>query len=174
MAEEEQQTLSKTGLYRLVMLAAVVLIASLAGFGAAKFLGGSSTPQEAAAGEGEPIEEPIEETNPDPGVEYSYYEFEAITVNLDEPRLARHVRAMPILAIKTSGYAAASAAVEKKKLELSNWLTVYLAGCSLEEVRGSKNLNRIQREIREAFNDQLWPGGAPLIDHVLFKEFKVQ
>jgi flagellar basal body-associated protein FliL len=99
---------------------------------------------------------------------------EPTIVNLDEPRLARYIRASIVLAVRGENFKAVSELVDKKKPELKSWLTVYLAGCSLEDVRGPKNLNRICREVREAFNEQLWPGGKPLIEKVLLKEFAVQ
>jgi flagellar basal body-associated protein FliL len=172
MAEEKQNGEKRKGLQRVIVLAGVVLIASVAGFLAATMVGGGAEEAVAETVEPEEIEELPEDANGKD--EYSYHEFPPVTVNLDEPRLARHVRAQPILAIKRDRFDAAVEKIEAKKLELNNWLTVYLAGCSLEEVRGSKNLNRIRREIREAFNEQLWPGRRPLIDHVLFKDFKVQ
>lgn len=106
--------------------------------------------------------------------EYTYIDFAPITVNLDEPRLARYVRATIIIATKNSHADQTKPAIEKKMKELHNWLTVYLAGRKLEDVRGEKNLNRIRREIQDSFNEQLWPGKPPMIDHVLFKEFAVQ
>jgi flagellar basal body-associated protein FliL len=108
------------------------------------------------------------------GVQYAYVEMEPIIVNLDEPRLARYIRASIVLAVKGENAKAVNETVEKKKPELKSWLTVYMAGCSLEDVRGPKNLNRICREIRESFNDQLWPGSKPMIEKVLLKEFAVQ
>lgn len=106
--------------------------------------------------------------------QYVYHDFEPVTVNLDEPRLPRYIRATITVAVAAADNAGASKVIERRKPELKHWLTVYLAGLSLDEVRGSKKLNRIRREIEDAFNEQLWPDERPRINHVLFKEFAVQ
>ena len=108
------------------------------------------------------------------GKEYVYYDVESITINLDEPRLARYVRATITLAFHPENEAEVQAQVDKRMPELKNWLAVYLAGRTLDEVRGAQSLNRVRREICEAFNEQLWPQQPPRIHHVLFKEFAVQ
>lgn len=105
---------------------------------------------------------------------YLYYDLEPITVNLDEPRLARYVRATITLAFDAEQEKAVLSKVEKRLPELKNWLAVYLAGRTLDEVRGAQSLNRVRREICEAFNEQIWPQQPPRIHHVLFKEFAVQ
>ena len=107
------------------------------------------------------------------GGEFTYYDFEAVVANLDEPRLARYVRVVVTLAVKRESFSAAQALLEKKKPELRHWLTIYFSNCKLDDVRGAPNLNRIQREILDALNNQLWPNQKPLVDHVLFKEFAV-
>jgi len=149
-------------------------VVALAGVGGGLAAGMILSPRPAAA-------EGAEEAEPEPvptasGSEddYSYYEFESVTVNLNDPRLARYVRASVMLKMKTQDEKATSELIAKKLPELKNWFHVYLAGCTLDEVRGPKNLNRIRREIQDSFNEQLWPGGRPLIEEVLFKEFMVQ
>ena len=57
---------------------------------------------------------------------------------------------------------------------LTNWLTIYLASLSLEDIRGDRNLKRIQIQILDAFNEQLFPNQKPKIKRVLFKEFAIQ
>jgi flagellar basal body-associated protein FliL len=104
----------------------------------------------------------------------SYFDLEPIIVNLDEPRLARYVRVSVTLVASSDNAKAVTEALEKRKPELKNWLTVYLAGRTLEQVRGANNLNQIRREVQDAFNRHLWPDHAGLIDHILLKEFAVQ
>jgi flagellar basal body-associated protein FliL len=57
---------------------------------------------------------------------------------------------------------------------LRDWLTTYFAGLSLEDVRGSRNLNRIKRDVQDQFNELLFPGTKPFVRQVLFREFAVQ
>jgi len=103
-----------------------------------------------------------------------YKDLEPITVNLDEPRLARYVHATITLAIPEEEFAAAAPAIDAKMLVLRDWLTVYLASLTLDEVRGPASLNRMRREILDAFNQELWPDQKPKIRKVLFKEFAVK
>ena len=57
---------------------------------------------------------------------------------------------------------------------MTNWLTIYLASLSLGDIRGDKNLRRIQSQITDAFNEILFPDAKPQIENVLFKEFPIQ
>ena len=57
---------------------------------------------------------------------------------------------------------------------LTNWLTIYLASLGLEDIRGDRNLKRIQAQILDAFNDQLFPDEKPKIKRILFREFAIQ
>ena len=67
-----------------------------------------------------------------------------------------------------------TAFIEEKKPILTNWLTIYLAGLSLEDIRGDRNLKRIQSQIVDAFNEKLFPDAKPQIKTILFKEFAIQ
>jgi len=130
--------------------------------------------------EASPSDEPAAAVVPPPeasgadGAGYNYYDVEPITINLDEPRLARYVRATITLAYEAQYEAEVRTQVDKRMPELKNWLAVYLAGRTLDEVRGAQSLNRVRREICEAFNEQIWPQRPPKIHHVLLKEFAVQ
>lgn len=166
-----------TLIIRIGLMVAVMGIGAAGGYG----LGGlfaASPPPDANQPAVEPPELPDEDDNP-PDVadrDFEYIDFEAITANLNEPRLARYIRSTITLAIRNKDHGQVFELLDTKnrKKELRNWLTVYLSGLTLEDVRGPKKLNRIRREIQESFNQQLWPNRRPLIDHVLFKEFAVQ
>ena len=64
--------------------------------------------------------------------------------------------------------------LEKKKLILRDWLTTYVNGLSLEDVRGSKNVNRIKKQIRENFNELLFAESKPYIQGIFLTDFAVQ
>ncbi len=184
MAENEEkkevtEAIKKTGGLSPKFKLAIVMVLAVAIIGISAAVGGFAAHSAAAGGAPSqtPQTQPAEDLAPAEvrsDVQYTYYEMEPIIVNLDEPRLARYIRASIVLAVKGDNYKAVSELVDRKKPELKSWLTVYLAGCTLEDVRGPKNLNRICREVREAFNEQLWPGSRPLIEKVLLKEFAVQ
>jgi flagellar basal body-associated protein FliL len=196
-----QEKPTKSSRKRLILVTAIAVLAILISAAAGNFVGKllsavpaaaqAKTPEEQSGDAEAPAEpEKKEETKAEGGHggkdgakeaahmpgkgELGYYDMEPITVNLDEPRLARYVRASIVLAFESQDYAAACKLLDRKKPDLKSWLTIYLAGCTLEDVRGPKSLNRISREVLEAFDDQLWPDGKPKITKVLFKEFTIQ
>lgn len=163
---------ARSGSLRWVILSvAVVVVAAGAGFALARLM---NQPQEAAASQQEADVKPKPPRRADLSPDYLYHELDPITVNLNEPRLARYMRAKITLAMQPGDYDAAKKLIEKKKPELISWLNAYLAGCSLEEVRGTSNQNRMMREIKDAFNERLWPDDRPRIEQVLFTEFTIQ
>ena len=87
--------------------------------------------------------------------------------------MARYVAVTIKLAMSTDEYNDAEKLIKQKTPRLKSWLTTYLGGCTLNDVRGTKNLNRIRREICDRFNGLLWPGQRPLIREVLFEEFVI-
>jgi flagellar basal body-associated protein FliL len=188
----------------LIMAAGMTLLAAGGGYGAAMLMGSSpgapgseeSAPVAAHAAEA-PAKAPAKEKEKEKGekseksekgekgkegasshlaegAEFGYYDFEPIIVNLDEPRLARYIRVTITLVIKAENHDAAKATLDRRKPELKNWLTTYFASCTLDNVRGAPSMNRLRREILDAFTQQLWPNQKPLVEQVLFKEFAVQ
>jgi flagellar basal body-associated protein FliL len=103
------------------------------------------------------------------------FELEPVIANLDEPGVTRYVRATLILEMSPAcDQETGTVMLDEKKALLRDWLAIYLAGCTLEETRGSKNLVRIKAEIRDAFNDYLFKNSKPMIQSILLKEFAVQ
>jgi len=104
-----------------------------------------------------------------------YYELDPVVANLNEPTVTRYVRASLTLEMSAElDQKKGTAFLDEKKPILINWLTVYLSSLSLEDVRGDKNLRSIQSQIRDAFNEELFPDSKPQIKQVLIKEFPVQ
>ena len=176
-AEGAKPSMVKVGI-RLGMMVAVLGIGSVGGYGIGGMLSGSepADPNAAAGGEGasgKAEESPLAPSGPDSQEEYEYHEFEPITVNLNEGQMARYLRASIVLAFKKADAEDGVSQVKKKQMELLNWLNTNLAIKTLDEVRG-KNHSQVQREIQDAFNQKLWSGKRPLINHVLFKQFTVQ
>jgi flagellar basal body-associated protein FliL len=109
------------------------------------------------------------------GVTPWVFELEPVIANLDEPGVTRYVRVTLILEMNPAfDQEKGTAMLDEKKALLRDWLTIYLAGCTLEETRGSKNLVRIKSEIRDAFNDYLFKNSKPMVESILLKEFAVQ
>jgi flagellar basal body-associated protein FliL len=160
---------------RIGMMVAVLGVGAAGGYCLAGLFPGSPP----ADPNGQPVEDiPVEEeypVSPDAGNEdFQYIHFQPIIANLNEPRLARYVRATVVLAVRANDLEAANLRIEKRKPELRSRLDSYLSGQTLEDVRGEKSKNRIRRDMLEICNELLWPNRRPLIDHVLFKEFTVQ
>jgi flagellar basal body-associated protein FliL len=161
---------SKTAaIIRLALAGVIVAGAAGGGYFTARLFARSAKAEQPA----EAAEE-HKETSKKTDEEFSCYKMESIIANLDEPRLARYVRATLALSIRTPDYAAASAALDKNKVKIKDWVTRYLMGCKLDDVRGRENHNRIRKEIQASLNEQLWPQGRPLIAEVFFEEFNVQ
>ncbi len=149
---------------RILLPVGILVLASGAGY----FVSGLGTvPAEAAAEEETP---PPDNENE----EYAYYDLEPIVVNINVPRLERYIRATLTLAIRKEDYENASEVIEKRMPELKNSLILYLSDCSLDEVRGAKNLNRILREIQDLFNERFWPNQRPLIARIDCRDWTIQ
>jgi flagellar basal body-associated protein FliL len=104
-----------------------------------------------------------------------YYPLDPVVANLDVPGVTRYVRVTVILQISSALHREkAEKLLEDKKPILTNWLTIYLASLTLEDIRGDRNLKRIQSQILDAFNEKLFPDAKPQIKQILFKEFAIQ
>ena len=100
---------------------------------------------------------------------------ESVVANLDEPGVTRYIRAALTLEISSAlTQEKGVALIEKKKPILTNWLSIYLASLTLEDIRGDRNQIRIQTQMRDGFNEILFPDSKPKIKRILFKEFAVQ
>jgi len=166
----------KGGLLGLAITALIVVVlAAGIGFGLGKFI---NAPSKAEASED--TTEPQEEQDvpsPDSSAQnqkYDYYTFEKITGNLDDPRMTRYIIVTIKLAMKSDDKEKSETLIVQEKPRLTNWLRTYFTGCTVDDFRGPKKMNRIRREICDRFNELLWPGKRPLIREVLFSEFAIQ
>lgn len=104
-----------------------------------------------------------------------YYDLEPVVANLNEPSVARYVSVSVTLQISSElSEKDGKNVIDGKIPILTDWLTVYLAGLGLEDIRGDKNLKRIQSQILDAFNEKLFPDSKPRIKQILFRNFAVQ
>ncbi|MHC4739227.1 MAG: flagellar basal body-associated FliL family protein [Planctomycetota bacterium] len=104
-----------------------------------------------------------------------YDELEPVVANLDEPGVTRYVRVSLTLEVDAEiDPKKGTTFIKSKKPLLKNWLAIYLASLTLEDIRGDRNLIRIQSKIRDAFNEKLFPDSKPQIKNVLIKEFAIQ
>ena len=172
------------GLFTWLILAAVVIAGLAGGFALAQLMAGtgSDSPQQPEAKEnqaddGSPENKAVNDMLVDkPGDETLWpYDLEPVVANLDEPGVTRYARVAITLQLDPQMDQEKGAVfLEGKKPVLIDWLTTYIAGLSLERVRGTRNLSRIKKEIRDSFNELLFPEGKPFIRDILFKEFAIQ
>ncbi len=166
------------GLYTWLIIAAITIAGITGGFALAQLLGGTTVPQPSetqATESGEILNKNFEELVSEENDNKVWtFDLDPVVATLDEPGLMRYVRATIILELspKMKGEKGLLY-LEEKKLILLDWLTTYLAGQNLEQVRGSRNYSRIKKEIRDQFNELLFPQSAPYVLGILFKEFAI-
>jgi flagellar basal body-associated protein FliL len=163
-----------------IIMVVVVALCAGAGFSLGRLFAGSRAPQ-ATESDSEPDESAgtedlkADDDSAKDSTEVWYYDLDPVVANLNEPSVTRYVRASLTLEISSEVDEKKGAAfLDSKKPILINWLNVYLSSLSLEDIRGDKNLKRIQSRVCEAFNEELFPDSKPPIKQVLIKEFPVQ
>ena len=172
------------GLFTWLILAAVVIAGLAGGFALAQLMAGngSASPQQPEAKETQPDDGSTEDkaisdmlTDKPKGENLWSYDLEPVIANLDEPGVTRYARVTITLQLDPQmDQEKGTAFLEGKKAVLVDWLTTYIAGLSLERVRGTRNLSRIKKEVRDSFNELLFPQSKPFIRDILFKEFAIQ
>jgi flagellar basal body-associated protein FliL len=181
---EKLKTGGSNGLLGWIIMAVVVIVCAGGGFGLSRLLGGvtSKTKATAAAGEQKPVEEKKSKEEKKEGEKGEsaepkiwYHDLDPVIANLNEPGVTRYIRVIVTLQIASDlPQEKGKAFLEEKKPLLINWLNLFFAGLSIEDVRGDKNQKIIQLQILDSFNEKLFPDAKPQIIGVLFKEFAVQ
>jgi len=176
--ERTDEKASGRGILPWITMFVVVVLCGSAGFVLSQFLGGSRTPETTEhSQEDEPAQVGYLEADGSAADSQKawFYDLEPVVANLNVPGVTRYVRAALTLEMSSEvDKEKGLVFLEEKKPLLTSWLTVYLATLSLEDIRGGRNLKRIQSQILEAFNEELFPDSQPHIKHILFKEFAIQ
>ena len=164
-----------------IIMFGVAVLCGSAGFVLSQFLGGSRTTETAEhSQQDEPAQVGYLEVDEADGSAVDsqkawFYDLEPVVANLNVPGVTRYVRAALTLEMNSEvDKEKGLVLLEEKKPLLTSWLTVYLASLSLEDIKGGGNLKRIQSQILDAFNEELFPDSEPHIKHILFKEFAIQ
>jgi flagellar FliL protein len=168
MAETAQQTTEtpkKSGLLGWIALGGIALVSIAAGFAVPWFISGAGS---AGHADTSPRSHSSKEEKT------AFVTFGDVVVNLHEERLTRYLRLKIVLEVEESEEKKLNELLNKRKAPLKSWLISYLADRTLEEVRGTVGINRIRREIRDHFNEMLYPDGREVIRQVHFEEFTVQ
>ena len=164
-----------------IIMAVVVIACAGAGFGLGRLFGSSQKSQADQAVEGDSAQsqgltdDSGDLTAKGPQENWYYNGLEPVVANLNEPSVTRYVRVTLTLVMDSQvDEKKGTAFIEEKKPILTNWLTIYLASLSLSDIRGDRNLKRVQSQIVDGFNEKLFPDAKPQLKQVLFKEFAVQ
>jgi flagellar basal body-associated protein FliL len=178
--KSDVQAAAGFGLFTWMVLGAVVIAGATGGFALSQLMGGQEDPAAAAVKPAEQdnskaFEELLANQNANGAAPWIYDAMEPVLANLDEPGVTRYVRVTVSLEISPEmDQEKGKAFLDQRMMLLRDWLTTYFAGLSLEDVRGSRNLNRIKRDVQDQFNELLFPGTKPFVRQVLFREFAVQ
>jgi len=176
-ASKEKGESSGLGLSTYLIAAGIFLATAVGGFSLAQLIGPNSLqPSEAKASEEkvETFDEMIENTSGDAKI--WYYDIEPpILANLNEPGVTRMLRAAITIELspKMSQEKGEKFLKDKTRI-LRGFSTTYLAELTLEQVRGSRNLTRIQNELKEHFNELLFPESKSYVTGVIFRDFIIQ
>jgi flagellar basal body-associated protein FliL len=183
--EQQEKNVPKTsagGIGTWIMTAAVIVLFAGTGFGLGRLLKGSTSPepndqaetaQQAETDQADGLI--VDDASADSKNTWYYPDLEPVVANLDVPGVTRYVRVALTLEINPQVDQSKGTALLKQKAPLlTNWLTIYLASLNLEDIRGDRNLKRIQLQILDTFNEKLFPDAKPQIKKVLFKEFAIQ
>ena len=170
-----------------IIVGVIVMVAAGAGIGLSRlFAEGSKSPttEEAPSVKEAPVRKRSRQTKDEKSKpektrikegEIWYYSLDPVVANLDEPGATRYIRTTFILEMSSDiSIEKGSALLDQKKPLIANLLTIYLSGLNIETTRGDKNLKRIQSELCDTFNEQLFPESKPMIKRILVKEFAVQ
>ncbi len=164
-----------------IIMAVVVVICAGSGIGLARLFAGSGesgTTEPAAQQQqeqGDLFEELKANSSKAGAGSIWYYPLEPVVANLDEPGATRYIRAVLTLGVSAKMDQKKGTEFLNEKIPvLINWLTIYLSNLTINDVTGAANLRRIQSQIRDAFNEELFPNSRPLIEKIFIKEFPIQ
>jgi flagellar basal body-associated protein FliL len=99
---------------------------------------------------------------------------DGVVVNLNEDRLTRYLKIKLLLVVDARDEEKVNELLQKKKPALRNWLIGHLSDKSLQDVTGAAGLNKVQREIWQQFNHELYPDGSEKVLDIYFEECVVQ
>jgi flagellar basal body-associated protein FliL len=104
-----------------------------------------------------------------------YYNLDPVIANLNEPSVTRYVSASLTFEMNADfKEEKGKVFLDEKKPVIINWITIYLSGLTIDNIRGDKNLMSIKTHIRESLNEMLFPGTKAQIKDVLIQKFPVQ
>lgn len=97
-----------------------------------------------------------------------------VVVNLAEDKMTRYLRLKIAVTVEADYEKEATEAVTKHKAALKSKVISHVAGKTLKDVSGTVGFTRLQRELLDRFEEELYPDGDSHIRAVLFEEFVIQ
>ncbi|MBW8001544.1 MAG: flagellar basal body-associated FliL family protein [Planctomycetes bacterium] len=162
------------GILTWAIIAVIIIALGGSGFVLGRLLAGSSAPAETAE-QAKTAKAPKNDLTAKTPQKTWYHQLDPVVANLDVPGATRYIRAVLVLELDaTLDQKKGTELFDEKKPVIINWLTIYLSGLTLEDATGASNLRRIQSNILDAFNEQLFPDSKPMIKKILLKEFPIQ
>lgn len=169
----------KGSMLQWIIMGAVIVVLSLAGiFTGSMFGSGPKTADADTQTEDEAPAEPEEDSllvEDAASAKGWYYDLDPVATNLNEPGSTRYVRAVLTLEMQPEiDMGKGTEFLDEHKPVVANILNIYFAGLAVEDLNSDKDMRRIQYELLELFNEQLYGKAKPLIKQVLFREFGLQ
>ena len=165
-----------------IIMLLVMIICAGAGVGIGQIFGSIGSAEETQALEPEktdPLKEISTKTtdgNSDKNNDKNwYFELDPVIANLNEPGSTRYIMVTLIIEVSPDvDQQKGTEFLKEKSYPIKDWLTIYFAGLTLEDIQGDKNLKRIQTYICQMLNEKLFPDAKPQLKHILFKELAIQ
>jgi flagellar basal body-associated protein FliL len=176
----------KIGILTWIILGVVVVIGAGSGFMVGRISAGSGPQKDQGTEATSANNNSDKKQSDEPGGEVKgtwFFNMQPVIANLNEPGVTRFVRATITMEISNElepvksedgSEPLGNPLLVSKKPVLENWLTIYLSGLSISDTQGGKNKMKIQHQILDAFNQELFPDSKPLIKKILLKEFVIQ
>ncbi|MHC4193895.1 MAG: flagellar basal body-associated FliL family protein, partial [Planctomycetota bacterium] len=136
------------GKLRWVVMVVVVVVCAGAGLGLGRLLASPASSKTAGPShQDQPVPaENVEADDPSTDLQKGwYYPLEPVIACLDEPRATRYVRLTLMLKMSSElSMKEGNVLFEEKMPVLINWLSIYLAGLKIDDIRGDRNQRRMQ------------------------------
>lgn len=100
--------------------------------------------------------------------------FSDVVVNLHDEKMTRYLRLKIAVTAEAEYEKQVTEELTKHKAAIKSKIISHVAGKNLKDVSGSVGVTRLQRELLEKFEDELYPDGNSHIRAVLFEEYVIQ
>lgn len=100
-------------------------------------------------------------------------EFDEVVVNINDGAQGRFLR-MKLKLVMDGQQKQMEALVDPKKPYMKDWLIRYLRLRTYKDLQTPGSDNRVRREIKEKFNEMVFPDHSDKISDILFVEFQFQ